>query len=192
MRSGSAFWVGIMFVSTRGSGILLYQKMASGALQEERLLANGNRPKMPQPVSPATAGSSCTQRMIPRPSGISRCYQSTAGGQQARWRGDGKELFFVGADRKMMSVAVKAGLPSGPRNKAPLEPGAPRPLFEAYLPLPGRIDDGVRIRRDRWRKPFSARRQWRWLGVGAAIDRRGELGRGREEVIVLVSSPHSA
>jgi hypothetical protein len=29
-------------------------------------------------------------------------------GEQPRWRGDGKELFFVGADRKMMAVAVKA------------------------------------------------------------------------------------
>lgn len=39
----------------------------------------------------------------------------------------------------MMSVAVKAWLPSGPGSKASLVPGAPRPLFEAHLPLPGRM-----------------------------------------------------
>ena len=33
---------------------------------------------------------------------------STAGGEQPRWRGDGKELFYVAADRKMMSVSVRA------------------------------------------------------------------------------------
>jgi len=33
---------------------------------------------------------------------------SFAGGEQPRWRGDGKELFFVSADKKMMAVAVKA------------------------------------------------------------------------------------
>jgi len=73
------------------------------------------------------------------PTGEGETRISTAGGQQPRWRGDGKELFFVGADRKMMSVAVTAGLTSDPGNKAPLEPGAPQPLFEAHLPLPGRM-----------------------------------------------------
>jgi Tol biopolymer transport system component/predicted Ser/Thr protein kinase len=54
---------------------------------------------------------------------------STAGGQQARWRADGKELFFVAADGKMMSVAVKTV--SGP--KASFEAGIPTPLFEAHM-----------------------------------------------------------
>jgi Tol biopolymer transport system component len=54
---------------------------------------------------------------------------STAGGQQARWRADGKELFFVAADGKMMSVAVKTV--SGP--KAGFEAGIPTPLFEAHM-----------------------------------------------------------
>ena len=32
---------------------------------------------------------------------------STAGGEQPRWRRDGKELFYISADRKLMSVEVK-------------------------------------------------------------------------------------
>ncbi len=34
---------------------------------------------------------------------------SSAGGDQPRWRGDGKELFYLGADARMMAVPVKTG-----------------------------------------------------------------------------------
>jgi len=34
---------------------------------------------------------------------------STAGGGQPTWRGDGKEIFYVGADGKMMAVPVDLG-----------------------------------------------------------------------------------
>jgi Tol biopolymer transport system component len=54
---------------------------------------------------------------------------SIAGGDQPRWRGDGKELFFVGGDGKMMVVAVKTV--AGP--KPSFEPGSPQPLLEAHL-----------------------------------------------------------
>jgi len=47
---------------------------------------------------------------------------STAGGYQPRWRRDGKELFYLAADRKLMSVAVKAG--------TSFEAGVPQALFE--------------------------------------------------------------
>ena len=72
------------------------------------------------------------------PTGAGETRISIAGGAQSRWRGDGKELFFLGADSKMMTVAVKAGLPSGPGKKASFDSGVPRPLFEAHLPVPGR------------------------------------------------------
>jgi Tol biopolymer transport system component len=55
---------------------------------------------------------------------------SIAGGEQPRWRGDGKELFFVGADGRMMAVAVKAAEVA---SKPSFEPGAPQPLFEANI-----------------------------------------------------------
>jgi len=50
---------------------------------------------------------------------------STDGGAQPRWRSDGKELFYVGADRKIMSVAVKT-VPA-------FEAGMPSPLFASTI-----------------------------------------------------------
>jgi eukaryotic-like serine/threonine-protein kinase len=46
---------------------------------------------------------------------------STGGGVAPRWQGDGKELFYLAPDRKLMAVEVKAG--SG------FQAGRP-PLFE--------------------------------------------------------------
>jgi serine/threonine protein kinase/WD40 repeat protein len=57
---------------------------------------------------------------------------SLAGGEQPRWRGDGKELFFVGADGKMMAVAVKAQAGAKPTFDA----RTPQPLFETHLVQP--------------------------------------------------------
>jgi Tol biopolymer transport system component len=50
---------------------------------------------------------------------------STAGGTQPRWRRDGKELFYLAPDRKLMAVIVKAG--------ATFEVDSPRPLFQTSL-----------------------------------------------------------
>ncbi len=55
---------------------------------------------------------------------------SSAGGAQPRWRRDGRELYYLAFDRKMMVVEVKAG-PAG------LEAAVPRALFET----PVRGDD---------------------------------------------------
>jgi len=54
---------------------------------------------------------------------------STGGGQQPRWRRDGKELFFLSRERKLMAVPLKAG--------PTFEFGAPVALFEsrAHEPL---------------------------------------------------------
>ncbi len=52
----------------------------------------------------------------------SRRQISRAGGAQARWRGDGKELFFLQPDGKLMSVEVRA--------IATLETGIPKVLFQ--------------------------------------------------------------
>ena len=45
-------------------------------------------------------------RPFPPSSGKSKI--STAGGTEPRWRRDGKELFYLAADRKLMSVSVQA------------------------------------------------------------------------------------
>jgi serine/threonine protein kinase/Tol biopolymer transport system component len=59
---------------------------------------------------------------------------SNAGGADPRWRGDGKELFYLSADGKLMSVEIQAS--DGSRFAA----APPRPLFEIPLlasQLPG-------------------------------------------------------
>jgi Tol biopolymer transport system component len=50
---------------------------------------------------------------------------STNGGSQPRWRGDGRELFYVSDDRKIMSVDVRTG--------PEIETGSPRPLFQTRI-----------------------------------------------------------
>jgi hypothetical protein len=71
---------------------------------------------------------------------------SSGGGRQPRWRGDGKELFYlVPADRMLMSVPIQT---------APaLQPGTPAPLFRTdavgYFDF-GRYDYGVTANGDRF------------------------------------------
>jgi hypothetical protein len=47
---------------------------------------------------------------------------STSGGAFPAWRRDGKELFYISAARRVMSVAVSSN--------GTFEPGLPRPLFQ--------------------------------------------------------------
>jgi eukaryotic-like serine/threonine-protein kinase len=65
----------------------------------------------------------------PFPPGEGEWTISIAGGQASRWRGDGKELFFVAADGKLMAVPVKAA--AGP--KPSFEVGAPVALFNPHM-----------------------------------------------------------
>jgi hypothetical protein len=51
----------------------------------------------------------------------------------ARWRDDGKELFFVGADGTLTAVAVKGSVGAKPS----FEIGPPEPPFEAHVVAPG-------------------------------------------------------
>ena len=48
---------------------------------------------------------------------------SSNGGQQPRWREDGKELFYIAPDRTIMAVEVKGG--------PAFQSGSPHPLFRA-------------------------------------------------------------
>jgi dipeptidyl aminopeptidase/acylaminoacyl peptidase len=66
------------------------------------------------------------------PAGGAKWQISPAGGVQPRWRRDGKELFYISTDQKLMAVQVKSG--------ATFEPGAPQPLFDIdpiYPPIVG-------------------------------------------------------
>jgi Tol biopolymer transport system component len=51
---------------------------------------------------------------------------STDGGRGPRWRGDGRELYFVAPDRTLMAAAVRTG--------ETVEAGVPAPLFKTTLP----------------------------------------------------------
>ena len=66
----------------------------------------------------------------PFPSGSGKWKVSTAGGHQPRWRRDGKNLYYLGLDRKLMEVPVKPV--SGARPG--FEVGAPEALFETRVP----------------------------------------------------------
>jgi Tol biopolymer transport system component len=58
---------------------------------------------------------------FPEPQG--KWQVSTGGGEQPRWRGDGKELFYLSSDSKMMVAPVTTG--------AKFDSGSPVPLFQA-------------------------------------------------------------
>jgi hypothetical protein len=51
---------------------------------------------------------------------------STAGGSQPVWRGDGRELFYVGLDGRLFAVTIGGN--------QTFEAGSPRPLFQTTLP----------------------------------------------------------
>ncbi|MBM3756682.1 MAG: serine/threonine-protein kinase [Acidobacteria bacterium] len=69
----------------------------------------------------------------PFPSGEGEWVVSVAGGHASRWRADGKELFFVDMDGRVMAAPVKAL--SGP--KPVFEAGTPSVLFESNMALTG-------------------------------------------------------
>jgi Tol biopolymer transport system component len=62
-------------------------------------------------------------RSFPEPG--ERTQISTGGGRQPRWRGDGKELFYVSPDRKIMAVDI--------RTRPGFEAGTPRALFQTRI-----------------------------------------------------------
>ena len=57
------------------------------------------------------------------PEGRGKWQVSSGGGEQPRWRGDGRELFFLSADAKMMATPIKSG--------ANFDAGTPVALFQA-------------------------------------------------------------
>ncbi|HEY8225534.1 MAG TPA: hypothetical protein VIG25_09670 [Pyrinomonadaceae bacterium] len=51
---------------------------------------------------------------------------STMGGAQPQWRRDGRELFYLAPDRKLMTVEVNG-------TESTFVAGIPKPLFEAHV-----------------------------------------------------------
>jgi Tol biopolymer transport system component len=65
------------------------------------------------------------------PGAAGRVRVSTAGGGMARWRGDGREIFYLALDGKLMAVPVR--VERGPGGTEALEALRPVPLFNARL-----------------------------------------------------------
>ena len=64
----------------------------------------------------------------PFPSGSGKWQVSTGGGEEPRWRQDGKELFYLSPEGKMMAAEVKTG--------ASFEAGSPVALFQTHRRQP--------------------------------------------------------
>ena len=65
-------------------------------------------------------------QQFPGPGGRQRI--STAGGAQVRWRRDGRELFYIALDGRLMAVPVQFA-----SNGQSVEVGAPTPLFATHV-----------------------------------------------------------
>jgi Tol biopolymer transport system component len=64
---------------------------------------------------------------------------STAGGIHARWRRDGKELYYIAPDDRLMAVPIA-------NQGATLEPGTPTALFQTHIA--GGFGSGLRQQYD--------------------------------------------
>jgi len=77
-------------------------------------------------VAYSSAESGRTQIYVqPFPNADGRWQLSTDGGAEPRWRSDGRELFYLAADRRLMAVPVTLG--------SSFEHGAPKALFRTRI-----------------------------------------------------------
>jgi len=89
-------------------------------------------------ASNATGRSEICVAPFPGPGGTWQV--SREGGTSPRWRRDGKEIFYVSADQRLMAVDVRTG--------TAVEPGIPVPLFSPRFVYHGFYDvsaDGQRF-----------------------------------------------
>ena len=129
--------------STTGSDLWMLRLDAAGEKPQPYLTgpANEGQPAISPSGEWLAYSSDETRRMeiyvqsFPKP-GIK--YQlSSGGGDKPAWRRDGKELYYIGANRQMMAVAVKS-------DHGRLEIGKPEALFDSRIdPRPSvRFDVG--------------------------------------------------
>ena len=71
----------------------------------------------------------CEVYVRPFPPSEGKWKISTAGGEQPRWRADGKELFYVAPEGKMVAVVVKPT----PRPRLSFDVAVSKPLFESHI-----------------------------------------------------------
>jgi hypothetical protein len=58
--------------------------------------------------------------------GVGKWQISTAGGDKPRWRHDGKEMYYIALNGKMMAVPIKS-------TATTFEPGVAIPLFDTHV-----------------------------------------------------------
>jgi hypothetical protein len=79
---------------------------------------------------------------------------SAKGGTRPIWSRDGKELFYIAADNRLMVVDVKSG--------ARFEHGNPKPLFQTQLtPAPGGSMSRRTANVSCWSPPWNRLPIWR-------------------------------
>jgi dipeptidyl aminopeptidase/acylaminoacyl peptidase len=84
-------------------------------------------------VSPEGGREEVYVRPFPA-AGDSRWKVSAEGGVQPRWRADGKELYFVATDGRMMAATIQTAASRATASAASvLDVGVPVPLFETHL-----------------------------------------------------------
>jgi Tol biopolymer transport system component/tRNA A-37 threonylcarbamoyl transferase component Bud32 len=136
---------------SRDGKYLLYDNRASGGFQLWYAPLDGERKPMPFPHGPLSeaqgqfAPNPQGAGLVPRwiaytsnetgdneiyvrsfpPGGARSVRISPDGGSDPRWRADGKELFYISRDDRLMAVDVKAG--------ATFEHGSPRELFKTRI-----------------------------------------------------------
>jgi eukaryotic-like serine/threonine-protein kinase len=90
--------------------ISLPEKKAKPYLQGKGALRNGQFSPDGRWVAYASNESGIWEVYVsPFPEANSKWQVSRGGGEEPRWRNDGKELFYISAERKMMAVEVKLG-----------------------------------------------------------------------------------
>jgi hypothetical protein len=84
-------------------------------------------------VSDETKRTEVYVQSFPTPGG--KWQVSTGGGNLPIWSRNGNELFFIGADRKLMAVDVKSRASKEPTGKdvVTFVPGVPKSLFDTRL-----------------------------------------------------------
>ena len=125
-------------------------------------------------VSDESGGQQVYVQSFPTPTGQRQI--STEGGTQPRWRRDGKELFYLAPDRKLMAVTVKTG--------ATFEADAPRAMFQTELNVAELRQSYAVV--GRW-QPLSAEHV---AGDRIAANHgRAQLARAAEEMMVSIALP---
>jgi eukaryotic-like serine/threonine-protein kinase len=81
-------------------------------------------------VSDETKRNEVYVQTFPTPGG--KWQVSTNGGTRPVWSRDGRELFFIGGDQKMMAIEVKSDVLNG---GGKFDAGLPKPLFDTHFAL---------------------------------------------------------